>query len=129
MKQITLDTDELLFQENAPADLMYYVQKGEIQLFTVINGERKVLATIAAGDVFGELGLILGEQRSAAAAATKPSQLVGMDRRELFARVQKDPQFAAKMVKRLAVKLHGANQVVKEQISLRRSIEITYGKG
>ena len=129
MKQITLDTDELLFQENAPADLMYYVQKGEIQLFTVINGERKVLATIAAGDVFGELGLILGEQRSAAAAATKPSQLVGMDRRELFARVHKDPQFAAKMVKRLAVKLHGANQVVKEQISLRRSIEITYGKG
>lgn len=129
MKQISLDTDELLFQENAPADLMYYVQKGEIQLFTVINGERKVLATIGEGDVFGELGLILGEQRTAAASATRPSKLVGMDRRELFARVQKDPQFAAKMVKRLAVKLHGANQVVKEQISLRRSIEITYGKG
>lgn len=128
MKHITLEPDQMLFQENDSSDLMYYVREGEIRLFTIVNGEQKDLARIAAGDVFGELGLILGERRTAWAAATQPSRLVGMDRRELFMRIQKDPKFAARMVKRLAVKLHGANQVVKEEVSLRRSVEIAYGK-
>lgn len=128
MAQITLAEGDILFRENESADYMYHVADGEIEVFTTVNGERNVLATFPKGDVFGELGLILGERRTATAVATQPTRLTAISQKELFVRIQRDPLFAARLVKRLAVKLHGANQVIKEQISERRSLEITYGQ-
>lgn len=128
MKEITLSSGELLFRENEPSDLMYIIQEGEIQVFTTLNGSRLNLGTLPAGDMFAELGLILGTPRSASAEATVPTTLIGLTQAEFFQKVKTDATFAARLIKRLAVKLAGANELIKEEISVRTSLEIAYGR-
>lgn len=128
MKEITLSSGELLFRENEPSDLMYIIQEGEIQVFTTLNGARQNLGTFPAGDMFAELGLILGTPRTASAEATVPTTLIGLTQAEFFQKVKTDATFAARLIKRLAVKLAGANDLIKEEISVRTSLEIAYGR-
>lgn len=128
MKEITLSSGELLFRENEPSDLMYIIQEGEIQIFTTLNGARLNLGTLPAGDMFAELGLILGTPRTASAEATVPTTLIGLTQAEFFQKVKTDATFAARLIKRLAVKLAGANELIKEEISVRTSLEIAYGR-
>lgn len=128
MKEITLNSGELLFRENEPSDLMYIIQEGEIQVYTTLNGARLNLSTLPAGDMFAELGLILGTSRTASAEATVPTTLLGLTQAEFFQKVKTDATFAARLIKRLAVKLAGANELIKEEISVRTSLEIAYGR-
>jgi CRP-like cAMP-binding protein len=128
MKEIKLSPGELLFQENEPSDMMYIIQTGEIEVFTTLNGERQSLGTFPTGDMFAELGLILGNPRSASAVATAPTTLLGLTQGEFFQKVKTDATFAARLIKRLAVKLASANALIKEEVSVRTSLEITYGR-
>ncbi|THB65301.1 MAG: cyclic nucleotide-binding domain-containing protein [Spirochaetaceae bacterium] len=127
MKQLSLKAGEELLQENSTSDYMYFVIEGEIEIYVTLNGERNVLAHCPKGDEFGELGLLLQTKRTANAVAVKDTKLVAIDHDELMQKVQTDPQFAVRLVKKLAKKISDANYTIKEQISVRRSLEITYG--
>jgi CRP-like cAMP-binding protein len=128
VEKLKLKAGEVLIRENSSPDFMYFVMEGEIEIFMMLNGEKTVLATSAKGDEFGELGLLLGTPRSATAVATKNSELIALDQSELIQKIKREPDFAVKMIRKLAGKLSNANEVIKEQISLRRSLEITYGQ-
>ena len=127
MTRVQLKSGELLFSENADSDYMYYVESGKIEIFVVVNSETQILDTIEERNVFGELGLLLGQKRTANARASGPTKLVGINKAELFKRVQKDPKFATRMVRELASKLKEANQIIKNEIGMRRSLEISAG--
>ncbi len=127
MKQIELKKGEELLQENSSSDYMYFVIEGEIEIYIMLNGEHNVLARIPKGDEFGELGLLLQTKRTANAVAAADSKLVALNHDELIQKIQDDPQFALRLVKKLAKKISDANYTIKEQISVRRSLEITYG--
>jgi len=127
MKKVNLEKGETLFHENQESDVMYYVVSGEIEIFTIVNGEMLELDLVKEGDIFGEMGLLLNESRSATALAREYTVLAAISRAELFTRVQSDSAFALKMVQRLAHKLRTANRAIKEQLGEKRSLEIIYG--
>jgi CRP/FNR family cyclic AMP-dependent transcriptional regulator len=127
VKQIQLQAGEQLITENSDSDYMYFVMEGRVEIYMMLNGERTVLAECSKGDEFGELGLLLNTRRSASAAAVEPSTLVALDQSELIQKIKREPDFAVKIIRKLARKVANANDVIKEQISLRRSLEIAYG--
>lgn len=76
---VELVKDQVLFEQGDPSDLVYEVEKGEIVLYRVENGEETILRRARAGDYFGELGPMLGLPRSASARARHRTRLLAQD--------------------------------------------------
>lgn len=94
-------TGQTVFAEGAPADGMYAVIEGEVDI--VIEG--KVRETVRSGGVFGELALLDNHPRSATAVARVDSVIavVGANRFEIL--VQKAPFFALQVMQVMAARL------------------------
>jgi CRP-like cAMP-binding protein/Zn-dependent protease len=70
-----------VFRQGDEADAFYVVRKGEVQIVeeNPETGEARVLKTLARGESFGELALLMEADRSATARATKDTELFVVD--------------------------------------------------
>lgn len=78
------------FTENQASDKMYLLVEGEVGL---IRG-KKVLDTVKAGEVFGEMAAISRQPRSATAAAKTACRVLTLDAGQFQGAIQKTPEFA-----------------------------------
>jgi CRP/FNR family transcriptional regulator, cyclic AMP receptor protein len=80
---------EVIFHIGDPGDALFVVVDGEVKIsLPSETGEEAILATLGAGDVFGELALLDGAPRSASATALSATETVVLPRdrfRELIA--------------------------------------------
>ncbi|NOZ74703.1 MAG: cyclic nucleotide-binding domain-containing protein [FCB group bacterium] len=60
---------DIIFKEDDPGTSMFIIQKGQVEVFKINNGQKVVLATLKEGSVFGEMSLIDGRPRSASVQA------------------------------------------------------------
>jgi CRP-like cAMP-binding protein len=78
------------FDEGQTSDRMYYLVEGSVGLLR----NKKTLDIIKAGEVFGEMAVISGEPRSAAAVARSDCKVLAMDSRQFQQALQTTPEFA-----------------------------------
>src|SRR5436190_21862969 len=80
---------ETVFHLGDPGDALFIVMGGSIKItLPADSGDEAILATLRAGDFFGELALLDGAPRSATAVAIEPTEtyILARDRfRELIA--------------------------------------------
>lgn len=74
-------------------------------LLPASGGELLTVEEIDAGDHFGEVGALLGEQSPCFVIATEPSRVLWLPAREAQALLQKLPAFAEQVSRRLAQRL------------------------
>lgn len=91
----------VVFNEGDPADRMYVVQQGSVSLSI---GDR-VVETVAAGGLFGEIAVIDREPRSGSAVAETDTVLVSIDKRRFWFLVQETPYFAEIVMRVMANRL------------------------
>ncbi|MEB3228756.1 MAG: EAL domain-containing protein, partial [Synechocystis sp.] len=60
---------ELIFSEGDEGNYAYIVEEGQVEIWTVVNGDRLVLNVLEPGRLFGELALVDWKPRSASASA------------------------------------------------------------
>lgn len=75
-------------------DAMYFVLEGELRAMTLIDGKESTLATITAGEFFGEISLLDQGPRSADVIANKDSVLLKISTAAIEKVVREAPQFA-----------------------------------
>ena len=98
----------VIFEIGSPSDCMYAIQQGDVEVR--VKGEP--IERLQAGHVFGELGLIDDEPRSAQVIATTDCELVRIDRKRFQFLVQQTPSFALQIMAVLARRLRrGAPRV------------------
>ena len=72
---------EVIFHLGDPGDALFIVTSGAIKIMLPSDtGDEAILATLRAGDVFGELALLDGAPRSATAVALEPSETLILPR-------------------------------------------------
>ena len=71
MPRLKFEKDHAIFLEGDAGDRAYVVENGEVAIVRTIDGRPNVLGTIGKGGMFGEMALIDGQPRMAAAIATK----------------------------------------------------------
>src|SRR6187399_1800533 len=80
---------EVIFHLGDPGDALFVIVSGEVKIsLPSETGDEAILATLSAGDVFGELALLDGAPRSASATALSATETVVLPRdrfRELIA--------------------------------------------
>ena len=71
-------------------DKMYLLISGEVEL----QARKKAIATLRAGEIFGELAAIDGAPRTASAVAKTNCKVIGLDEKLFYAALRKKPAFA-----------------------------------
>ena len=75
MKVINFKAGEVVFEEDSSSDCAYLVEEGKFEVSRVCNGQKQVIGTLKARDIFGEMGLIDGQPRSATVTALENSEV------------------------------------------------------
>ena len=91
---------EYVFKKHAPAEGMYVILHGEIEIKDPKSGN--IFANLHSGDFFGELALLDEEPRSASAICNVPSRLIGFFRTDLLTLINRYPELGNKILLNLS---------------------------
>jgi CRP-like cAMP-binding protein len=98
--------NEIIFKEGQSGNVGYLVRTGEVVIYKMIGDEKKVLAVLGPGEVFGEMGIITEAPRTACAQAGEYCDLVIIDKETLYRLLKKSPKMIQSitllLMKRLA---------------------------
>jgi CRP-like cAMP-binding protein len=90
-----LAAGEVLFRQGEPADALYRVTAGSLEVFTTTpDGQRMALEQLESGQVFGELGLIDGGHRLASVVALTDATIQTLDGQDFERHVWSSPELA-----------------------------------
>ena len=86
---------DVIFRQGDPADAVFYVRTGRIQLTVVSDqGKEGIIALFAPGDFFGE-GCLAGQPvRMASAVATTPATIARIEKNTMSRLLHESPDFA-----------------------------------
>jgi CRP-like cAMP-binding protein len=94
---------ELITKKGAHAHCLYILTAGSVDVLTSVkNGPKKSVATIEAPGVFGEMGLMTGEPRSADVVAQTEIECYRLDKEAFEDILTRRPEIAEAMSKMLA---------------------------
>jgi CRP/FNR family transcriptional regulator, cyclic AMP receptor protein len=103
-----LKAGETIFKEGEEAKELYVIKGGQVE----IQLGNRVLATLDANDIFGEMALIDSSPRSATAIAKTDVALVPVSKKDFVALVSRAPTFALDVMSMLARRLRDANRAI-----------------
>ncbi len=118
---------ESIFKEGDPSLGVYIVKDGAVHIIRQVpNGPPLHLATLTAGDFFGELGLVDDAPRSATAVADDAVEAIGFFKPDLMAVIRQRPDTGIKifqsMAKTLSARLRRTNEELY-QLSMKQQKE------
>ena len=79
MHVLSLPAKEAVIQQGDRGDSLYLLARGQVQ----VSRDNQVLATLSAGDFFGEMALLHDAPRTASVTTLTPSSLYSLKRRDL----------------------------------------------
>ena len=80
LKERRFQEDQTIFKRGERGDNLLIVAGGRVKLAISESGQERVLAFYGAGDVFGEMGLLTGEPRSATATAISETRILTLSK-------------------------------------------------
>jgi CRP-like cAMP-binding protein len=92
---------QVIFETGTVGEIMFAVQQGEVNIWR----DGKLLETVTAGSIFGEMALIDSQPRSATAIAKTDCKLVVVDKKRFNFLVQQNPFFALNVMQILTHRL------------------------
>src|SRR5437016_13357798 len=93
--KVELGRRQIVFSQGDPADAVFYIQKGKIELKVLTQqGKEAILAILDVGDFFGE-GCLAGQPlRMATAVAATECSLMRLEKSAMIAVLHKEPVFS-----------------------------------
>ncbi len=109
-----------VFLEDAPGDCMYIIESGQVKIVSEKDGREKIFGYLGPGNFFGEMALLLGEQRSATARVVIDADLLVLRKQDLEELLNQYPSIAVMMTRELGRRLGRSNkeQGEKEEFNI-----------
>ncbi|HET7590307.1 MAG TPA: Crp/Fnr family transcriptional regulator [Solirubrobacterales bacterium] len=105
-----------VFHEGDDSDACYIVKDGSFRVTREHSDGRAItLATLGAGEIFGELAMLDGDQRSASAEALTEGELLALPANDVRALLARHPEISLKLVAGLVRRLRAANVRLSRQ--------------
>jgi len=81
LEPLSVEPDTVIVRQGDEADSLYFVEDGEVEVRQrKPDGTSTAVATMGAGDYFGEIGVITGGARTADVVAISPSRLLRLSK-------------------------------------------------
>ena len=107
------DARTVIFSERDPADVMYVIISGEVEL--TLHGES--LGDEREGGIIGEMAIIDSATRSATATALSKVKLARLDRDQFKALFADNTEFSLHVMALLANRLRAVDQYISTQFA------------
>ncbi|MBN1495476.1 MAG: cyclic nucleotide-binding domain-containing protein [Spirochaetes bacterium] len=102
-----------LFNQGEEGTVFYLIRKGEVDIIkTLDTGETVLLTTLGEGDIFGELAIVGGQPRLAAAVCRTDCLLAVAEADNLDALIESNPVFTQRLIKNFANRLNSSEQTM-----------------
>jgi CRP-like cAMP-binding protein len=99
----TYNAGEVIFSQDDPAKgEAYLVHEGTVEVWRSDDGERRLLRTLARGDLLGEVALFRSAPHSATAIAAEPVNLIVLPEARLEEMIRTRPELALALIRQLA---------------------------
>jgi len=99
-------TGEAIIRAGEPSTEMFVLRRGRV----AVKIDGTTVSEVGPGGIFGEMGLIAHENRTATVVALEPSEVVPIDERLFVVLVQDTPYFALDVMRTLVERLRAMNQ-------------------
>jgi CRP-like cAMP-binding protein len=110
---------EEIFHKGSPGTGLLAVLGGRVRISSLgPEGGEVVLNVIEAGEVFGEIALLDGKERTADAAALTDCELLAIDRRDFVPFLRANPDVALRLLAVLCHRLRRTTEQVEDMIFL-----------
>ncbi len=116
LKAKTYDPDSLLVRSGDTAKEIFFISKGNIDIINELSGKK--YCTMTNGDYFGDLSILLGEKRTAAAKATEFCETFILYSEDFFRIKEEYPEFIEIMKKMSSEKSEKTTQLLLEGVIL-----------
>ena len=123
----TYSSGKILFEENDPGSRMYVIRSGQIRIYRRVGKDEVELATLGAGDFFGEMALLEGLPRSANAQVVEECELIEVDASTFEAMIRGSSEIAVRIMRALAARVRELDfrlQNLLAESGVGRAIEI-----
>ncbi len=105
-----------VFHEGDSSDACYIVKEGSFRVTREHSDGRAItLATLGPGEIFGELAMLDGDERSASAEALSDGELLALPAGDVRSLLARHPEIALKLVAGLVRRLRAANVRLSRQ--------------
>ena len=106
-----------LFAKGDPGNSLYAVISGTVKIsVSSPDGRNAILNLIGAGEVFGEISVLDGRERSTDAIANTNCEILVIDRRDFLPFVHSQPALAMKFIELLCARLRWTSDQVEQII-------------
>jgi CRP/FNR family cyclic AMP-dependent transcriptional regulator len=110
---------ETVFERGAPGTALLGVISGRVKVSVLSpDGRELILNIIKPGEVFGEIALLDGGERTANAAALADSELLVLHRRDFLPLLERHPALGLQLIELLCRRLRATSQQVEEMLFL-----------
>jgi CRP/FNR family cyclic AMP-dependent transcriptional regulator len=103
----------VLFREGDRGKIMYVIRSGKVTISRRISETEVTLATLGPGEFFGEMALLEGLPRSAAATVAEDAQLIELQQDAFEMLVRKNGEIAVRLMRRLSARLREADKQIR----------------
>jgi CRP-like cAMP-binding protein len=98
-KEVNLAKDQLIFREKETSDALFVIDQGEVIISKELApGQKKTLAVLGGGSVFGEMAFFSDSPRTANAYASIDSVLLKIGRADFLEFINAEPQAGSKIL-------------------------------
>jgi uncharacterized protein YhbP (UPF0306 family) len=80
LQSLEVPAGEVIVRQGAPADKLFIVVDGEVEVVRDTNGSAETVATLKRGEYFGEVAIMRDLPRSAGVKAVSDTKLMALDR-------------------------------------------------
>jgi CRP-like cAMP-binding protein len=107
--------NEPVFVKGDPAAGMMAVVDGRVRIVTYsAEGKEIVLNVINPGEVFGEIALIDGGERTADAVAMEPTELLILERRDFLPYLERNPELCIKLLIMVCERIRATSEQIED---------------
>jgi CRP-like cAMP-binding protein len=113
MQNVSFKAGEKIISEGEDGDTAYLILSGSVEVSIGAGAQEKILATLNAGEVFGEMCLIEPGPRSATVTATVATTCARTSYKEFADSIQENPAQAIQFMRTLVNRLRQMNRLVE----------------
>jgi CRP-like cAMP-binding protein len=107
-----LEAGTVIFRENDPADAVYVILSGKVQL----SIKDEVLGTEEAGGIIGEMAIVNPTAHNSTAVALTPLVLAQLDQKQFSHLIRNEPEFSLHAMAVLANRLRAVDSYISSRL-------------
>jgi uncharacterized membrane protein len=117
LREVSVEAGQTVFAQGDEGDSMYVIETGAVDIVTGAGKQKVTVASLFKQQYFGELSLLDGAPRSAAAVANRATHLLALDRDDFVEFIKRRPDAALSIMHEVGERIRATNELMTRTVA------------